>query len=220
MHIIVLASRKGGAGKTTLASHLACEAERAGYGPVAIADADEMQGLAQWWDAREAPSPALIRLAGTPRETADALAAEGFRLLIIDTPPSINPAVAGIVVHADMVVVPVQPSPDDLRAVGSTAELIERSGRPMLFVVNRTKPRVRLTGEAAVALSQFGTVAPIMVADRIDYASAKTNGHTAPELDPDGRAANEMAALWCYIADRMKLPKRASAQPLSAMEAA
>lgn len=205
MRVIVLASRKGGCGKTTLASHLGCEAERAGYGPVALADADEMQGLAQWWDVRKAATPILVRINGSLRETADRLAADGFRILIVDTPPALNPSVAGLVAHADVVLVPVQPSPDDLRAVGSTVELVNRAKRPMVFVVNRTKPRAKLTGEAAIALSQHGTVAPVMVADRTDYAAAKVDGRTAPELDPDGRAAQEMAELWTYVANRLEI---------------
>ena len=205
MRVIVLASRKGGAGKTTLASHLAVEAERAGAGPVAMIDADDMQGLARWWDARKADTPALVRLAGTLAETADGLAGRGFKLLFVDTPPALNPAVASLVTAADLVLVPVQPSPDDLRAIGSTVELVNRAKRPMVFIVNRTKPRARLTGEAAIALSQHGTVAPVMVADRTDYAAAKTDGRTAPELNPAGPAAEEMTALWSYIASRMEV---------------
>lgn len=198
-----MASRKGGAGKTTMAIHLACEAERSRHGPVALADTDDMQGLAQWWDQRKADTPTLVRLNGTARETANALSEKGFRLLIVDTPPALSPAVAGLVAHADLVVVPVQPSPDDLRAIGSTVDLVNREKRPMVFIVNRTKPRVRLTGEAAIALSQHGTVAPVMVADRTDYAAAKIDGRTAPELVPGGPAAKEMGDLWSYIAGRL-----------------
>ena len=54
MRTITLASRKGGAGKTTLTCHLAVEAERQGHGPVGIIDTDEMAGLAKWWDVRVA----------------------------------------------------------------------------------------------------------------------------------------------------------------------
>jgi chromosome partitioning protein len=53
MEIVVLASRKGGAGKTTLAAHLAVAAERSGVGKVVVIDADPMGGLAIWWNARQ-----------------------------------------------------------------------------------------------------------------------------------------------------------------------
>jgi chromosome partitioning protein len=57
MHVIALASRKGGAGKTTLASHLAVQAEATGAGPVALVDTDPQGGLAGWWNARTADTP-------------------------------------------------------------------------------------------------------------------------------------------------------------------
>jgi chromosome partitioning protein len=57
MRILTIASQKGGAGKTTLAAHLAVEAERAGAGPVAIVDTDPQGSLAAWWNSREAPTP-------------------------------------------------------------------------------------------------------------------------------------------------------------------
>jgi chromosome partitioning protein len=73
-----------------------------------------------------------------------------------------------------------------------------------VFIVNRTKPRARLTGEAAIALSQHGTVSPAMLADRTVYAAAAIDGRTAPEVEPTGAAAAEVAALWTYIADRLE----------------
>ena len=60
MHVLVLASQKGGAGKTTLSRHLAVEAERAGEGPVILIDADPQGGLASWWNRRAAESADLL----------------------------------------------------------------------------------------------------------------------------------------------------------------
>jgi chromosome partitioning protein len=204
MRVITFASRKGGAGKTTLATALAVEAWRSGAGPVGIVDCDPMQGMAQWWDARRhADEPILARPEPDIGAALKALKTNGVKLVLIDTPPAIDGAVAGIVAQSDLVIVPVRASPDDLRAIGSTVELVERAGKPLVFVVNAVKPRVRLTLEAVVALSQHGTVAPVQVADRTDYAAAKVDGHTAPETDPGGRAANEIAALWTYIEKRL-----------------
>jgi chromosome partitioning protein len=203
MRTIVLASRKGGAGKTTLTCHLAVEAERQGHGPVGIIDTDDMAGLAKWWDAREAASPILARAEPDLGAGLAALQARGCNLALIDTPPAISAAVAAAIAAGDLVVIPVQPSPDDLRAVGVTVEAAEAAGKPLLFVINRVKPRARLTADAAVALSQHGAVAPAFIFDRVDYAAAKINGQTAPELEPDGRAAAEVAALWDFIANRI-----------------
>jgi chromosome partitioning protein len=205
-----LASRKGGAGKTTLACHLAVEADRAGYGPVAIIDLDPMAGLSGWWDARKADSPALVRVETSLADALAALREGGFNTVIVDTPPSIGAEVSEAIEEADLVLVPCQASPDDLRAVGRTVEAIGRAGKPMIFVINRVKPRIRLTAEAAVALSQHGTLAPTFVHDRTDYAAAKSDGLTAQELEPTGKAAAEMLDLWSYIVARAGV-RRASA---------
>lgn len=204
MRTIVLASRKGGAGKTTLSCHLAVEAERAGYGPVAVIDTDEMAGLSKWWDARKASTPILTRAEPTLSAALDLLRDHGFKLVIVDTPPALNPAVAETIELADLVVIPVQPSPDDLRAVPVTVDMANDARKPLVFVINRVKPRVRLTGEAAIALSQHGVVAPVFVWDRTNYAAAKVDGLTAPEIEPDGQAAEEMRGLWEYLAARLE----------------
>src|SRR4051794_39515401 len=60
MQTIVVASQKGGAGKTTTARHLAVEAERQGEGPVALIDVDPQGGLARWWNRREAETPVFV----------------------------------------------------------------------------------------------------------------------------------------------------------------
>ncbi len=207
MFVNILASRKGGAGKTTLACHLAVEAERAGYGPVAVIDLDPMGGLSGWWDARKAESPALVRVETSLADTLAALREGGFATVIVDTPPSIGAEVSEAMEEADLVLVPCQASPDDLRAVGRTVEAVGRAGKPMIFIINRVKPRTRLTAEAAVALSQHGTLAPTLVHDRTDYAAAKSDGLTAQELEPNGKASDEMRELWNYIATRAGLKK-------------
>lgn len=202
MFVNVFASRKGGGGKTTLASHLSVEAERAGFGPVAVIDLDPMGGLSGWWDARKATTPALVQVQSSLAETLDVLRESGVKTVMIDTPPSVGAEVAEAIAVSDLVIVPCKPSPDDLRAVVRTMDAVTRAGKPMVFVINMTKPRTRLTAEAAVALSQHGTVAGTFVADRTDYAAAKADGLTAQELDPDGKAAQEMQDLWKYVVGR------------------
>jgi chromosome partitioning protein len=205
--VIVVASRKGGAGKTTITTCLAVEAERAGAGPVALLDLDTMRGLTAWWEARAADTPVLVATDNGVSAALAAAKAAGATLAFVDTPPAAGAAVAEAAAAADFVLIPVQPSPHDLRAVGATVELARRARRPVIFVINRTKPRVRLTGEAAIALSQHGTVAPVMLADRAIYAGAAIDGRTGPELEPYGAAASEVADLWRYVADRMVEPQ-------------
>jgi VirC1 protein len=115
MQVIALASRKGGAGKTILASHLAVVAEAAGAGPVALVDTDPQGGLAGWWNARTAETPKWIDpVDGLPAAVAGASTA-GYGVLIIDTPPSVAEMIAEVIAVADLVVIPVRPSPNENR---------------------------------------------------------------------------------------------------------
>jgi chromosome partitioning protein len=203
VQVLALASRKGGAGKTTLASHLAVQAQASGAGPVALMDTDPQGGLAGWWNARAASTPEWIEPAGSLSVAIAGCRAAEYRTLLIDTPPSLSETIAEVLALADLIVVPVQPSPNDLRAVGGTVELAAASGKPMVFVINRATARARITTQAAIALSQYGAVAPVVIHARIDFATSMTDGRTAAELDPASKSAGEIAALWDYLQNRL-----------------
>jgi chromosome partitioning protein len=216
MHVLVLASQKGGSGKTTLSGHLAVEAMLAGVGPVALIDTDPQGSLAEWWNARSAPEPhfakvGLLQLSDALHQLDEA----GIRLAVIDTPPAITESISHVIAHADLVVVPTRPSPHDLRAVGATVDLAERHGKTVLFVVNAATPRARITGEAAVALSQHGTVAPVTVHHRVDFAASMIDGRTVGEVAARSSSAKEVRELWTYIQSRLaRLTQDASITPV------
>lgn len=231
MYTLVLASQKGGSGKTTLSGHLAVQAVLAGAGPVAVIDTDPQGSLCHWWNARKSESPHFVR-AGLP-DLEDALASlreSGFKLVVIDTPPAITSSITQVIAHADLVVIPARPSPHDLRAVGATVDLAERHNKPVVFVINAATARARITGEAAVALSQHGTVAPIMLKNRVDFAASMVDGRTVSEVVPNGPSAGEIRDLWAYLQDRLFRirrdvsimpdfkPNHLSVSPLSALD--
>jgi len=200
VYTIVTASQKGGSGKTTLSGHLAVEAERAGAGPVALVDTDPQGSLAMWWNARQVPAPHFVKTGLLDLgQTLAKLAASGFRLTVIDTPPAITSSISQVVAFADLVIVPTRPSPHDLRAVGATVDIAERHGKPLIFVLNEATARARITGESAVALSQHGTVAPVTIHHRVDFAASMIDGRTVQEVVPNSASAREVAELWLYI---------------------
>jgi chromosome partitioning protein len=205
LRVLALASQKGGSGKTTLSGHLAVQAQRSGAGPVVLIDIDPQGSLADWWNEREAEYPAFAQT--TVARLANDLAVlrqQGFKLAVIDTPPAITMAIQSVISVAELIVVPTRPSPHDLRAVGATVDMCERAGKPLVFVVNAATPKAKITSEAAVALSQHGTVAPITLHHRTDFAASMIDGRTVMEVDPESRSAAEIAALWRYIADRLE----------------
>jgi chromosome partitioning protein len=134
----------------------------------------------------------------------ESLRQQGFKLAIIDTPPAITVAIQSVLSVAELVVIPTRPSPHDLRAAGATVDLCERAGKPLIFVVNAATPRARITYEAAVALSQHGTVAPTTLHHRTDYAASMIDGRTVMEVEPGSKSAQEIEELWTYIADRLE----------------
>ncbi|HEY9080868.1 ParA family protein [Magnetovibrio sp.] len=204
MHVIAVVSQKGGSGKTTLTGHLSVQAERSGHGPVAVIDTDPQGSLAAWWNEREDPAPVFVQT--TLHELREHLAnmrQAGVRTVVIDTPPAITGAIHEVIRIADYVVVPTKPSPHDLRAVGATVKLVESCAKPMVFVLNDASPRAKITFEAAIALSQHGTVAPVTIHHRTLFASSMIDGRTAMELEPNGQSATEILGLWEYINARL-----------------
>ena len=200
MRTIVIASPKGGTGKSTLTGHLAVEAVRQGSGPVAIVDTDPQGSLASWWNAREAPTPlfAAVDIAQLPSRL-DALREHGIELVVIDTPPAFTQTTHRTLAVADLVVVPVRPSPHDLRAIGTVIEAVEQQDKAFVFVVNAAIPRTHIAVDAVRALAQHGKVAPVTLHNRIDFATSMVDGRTAGELNGKSRSACEVTELWKYV---------------------
>ena len=213
MKVIAFASQKGGSGKTTLAGHVAVQAELAGNGPVALIDIDPQGSLSDWWNERAEETPVFAKT--TPDRLAEDLNAMremGVELVVIDTPPAITATIENVINEADLVVIPTRPSPHDLRAAGATVELCERGEKSIVFAINGATPRARITTEAVIALSQHGAVAPSILHQRVDFASSMIDGRTVMELPGRSRSPQEVEALWAFL--REALGKQQSAQRL------
>lgn len=204
MRVIVLASQKGGSGKTTLTGHLSIAAERDGKHSAVLIDTDPQGSLAAWWNVRTAETPAFAAATiAELKSTLEGLEAAGYDLAFIDTPPAIARAIKAVIARADLVLIPTRPSPHDLRAVGNTVALVQEQGKPFAFVVTQAKPNTRLTVQAMAALSAHGIVAPAVIHDRIDYAASMIDGRSVQETDPKGRSAAEVAELWEFVKERV-----------------
>ena len=200
MQTIVINSQKGGSGKTTVCAHLAVEAERAGDGPVFLIDTDPQGTLSTWHEHRaaEAPQRAEVPLENLANGLA-ALEARKAKYCFIDTAPTRTDENVALFRMADLVLVPIRPSPSDLWAAAATVGLLKQAGIPFLFILTQAKANASITAQAAAALSHYGPVAETFIADRVPYAAGMTDGRTALELLPKGPAALETAALWKNI---------------------
>ncbi len=204
--VIVVASQKGGSGKTTIAAHLAVQANMAGQGPVVLLDTDPQGSLSAWWRARNDETLALAT--ARPDDLAAGFAGLRSRpaaIAIIDTPPALTAAIEQVIAIADLVLVPARPSPHDLRAIGATIDMTRKTGKPFLFVVNGAAPRANITAECVAALSEHGQVAPVILFQRTDYAASMIDGRTVMETVTPGRSAQEIAELWKYVHARISI---------------
>ncbi len=204
MRIVAVASQKGGVGKTTLAGHIAVQAERDGAGPVALVDTDPQGSLAEWWNDRKAVTPVFAQTSILQlNDDIDRMRELGIALLIIDTPPAITSTIGKVIETADLVVIPTRPSPHDLRSGGQTGSLVAEMEKPVVFVVNNASSRANITVEAVIALSQFGTLAPAIIHQRTDFASSMIDGRTVMEIPRKSPSSEEIAKLWAYLDDRL-----------------
>lgn len=201
LKILTVANRKGGAGKSTCAAHLAVEAARRNYKTLLI-DLDPQKTLEAWWNKREEENPFMADVdSQSLREKLISVEAKGFDLCIIDTPgdTSIN-AKLGIEV-ANLVIIPSKPTAPDLSSIGRTIHLVNEIEKPFVFVVTQTIPRASIGMKAVSILAGFGPVAPATIGNRIAYVNAMGAGTSA--ADEDASAAKEIADIWSYIEPRL-----------------
>lgn len=210
--VITVAQQKGGAGKTTLAAHLAVAWAQLGL-KVATVDIDPQGSLSQWYEARSAAcggSPGFnhSRITGWRTQAEVDKLAKQNDLVVVDSPPHAETEARIAVRVAKMVIVPVQPSPMDLWAVKPTLDLARQEKVPLLLVLNRMPVRGKIIDIMVEKISEFLApplvdLAETRIGNRISYADALLAGRAVTETARGTRAAEEMAALAGEIRTRL-----------------
>lgn len=206
MKTIAIISQKGGAGKTTLALHLAVAAELDGN-RAAVIDLDPQASAASWGDSRSEDNPAVVSAqAARLTNVLEAAQEAGAKLAVIDTAPHSESAALSAARAADLVLIPCRPAILDLRAISNTVDLVKLAGANACIVLNAVPPRGTLADEAAEAVSGYGVnLLPIRVGQRAAFIHALTAGQTAQEYEPQGKAAAESQNLYLSIRKYVKL---------------
>ena len=198
MPTIAIISQKGGAGKTTLALHLAAVAQEAGAVSLVI-DTDPQATASQWAAWRGDRAPEVID-SPPPRLAAKVEAArgQGAEMIVIDTPPHADSAARAAVELADLVLIPCRPSAFDLSAIQTTAKLVQLLRKPAFVVFTAGSPNApRVYEEAGELVDSYGTPpCPVVLPDRAAYRHASAQGATVTETEPAGKAASEVRELY------------------------
>ena len=201
--VITVAQQKGGAGKTTLAANLA--ALLAETRQVALLDIDPQRSLTHWHALRSArpATPATIGFADVSGwrlgNELDRIRSR-YDVVIVDSPPQIETDARVAVRGADLVLVPVQPSPPDLWAAAGTLKLAADEKRKVRLVLNRVPASGRLRSgvEADIARHGYPALAATL-GNRTDFAAAFAQGLGVTEAAPRSTAAQELRALLAEI---------------------
>jgi chromosome partitioning protein len=215
MPTIAIISQKGGAGKTTLALHLAAAAHDAGRVALVI-DTDPQATASQWAAWRQDAPPEVID-SPPPRLAAkiEQARGQGAEFIVIDTPPHADSAARAAVEIADLVLIPCRPSAFDLSAIQTTAKLVQLLRKPAFVVFTAGSPNApRMYQEASDLVEGFGTTAcPLFIPDRAAFRHASAEGRTVMEFEPEGKAADDIRRIYKWTCLQVDMSAGASKKP-------
>lgn len=214
VYIISVSQQKGGAGKTTLSAHLAVGLSGDGR-KVGLIDADPQGSLTCWYRNREQKHPEKIgnfTFAQVPgwRVTSE-LSKMRFThdIIIIDNASGLDMDTRATMRNADLVVVPVQPSPVDSWATEAVIDIAKKEGYNTLLVLNRVTARSRM---ALIFQHSLPFLTDAIIGNRVIYASALEEGLTAQETSSHSAAAREVEMLVREVTKRMNRAKKTAAK--------
>jgi len=197
MYVLALVCQKGGAGKTTMAIHLAVEGHRRGFRTLLI-DIDTQASAAKIMDRRgDDPPDVATEAAGRLDRAIKAAEVDGYDLVVVDTAPQADRAAAQAAQVAHLVIAPIQPSIVDLDAVDATVDVCKLAGAPVIFVLNRVPTQGQEVAGTEDAIRKRGMqVSSIRWGERKAFKYPFMRGLVAQEVEPDSKAALEVSALF------------------------
>ena len=219
MNTIVLATQKGGCGKSTLAVSLAVAAMQEGRS-VRLIETDP-QGTLWNWQQRRACSVLDVDVISDAAQLERRLwifSRHDVAVTIIDTASGISALTNAAIRRADLCLIPVRPSILDIEAVAPTLGTARTNGRPFAFVLNQAPNRGRRGGDAAAELSDEmapdlgDIVAQPYISLRVQHQDAFCKGQSVTEYAPAGKSADEIRMLWQWVANKLDRRVRVGAK--------
>jgi chromosome partitioning protein len=208
LFIIAMLGQKGGGGKTTTGTGLAVEAARAGLATLII-DLDPQANAANWKDRRATDNPAVVAApVSRLRPTLEAARQHGAEFVVIDTPAKSDSAALDAARVANLVLIPVWPQIYHMETLPALKDLLRVAGDiPAYVVLNALHPQATRQADDAKAMIAdiYGLpVCPVHLCDRAIYADTPALGQSAQEVEPHGKAAEELARLYAFVTQHLK----------------
>jgi chromosome partitioning protein len=206
MKTIAIISQKGGAGKTTIAIHLAVAAELYGF-KTAVFDLDPQASASSWSDKRKENTPVVVSAqAARLSNLLEQAYSQSADIVIIDSAPNADAASLAAVRVADLILIPCRPAAFDLNAIGTTLSLAAIANKPAYVLLNAVPPHGRVGEEAKTALKNgdVNVVDPILHY-LVAFSHAVNDGRTAQEYDPKSKAADEINTLFYWILKKINI---------------
>ena len=212
--IIAFLNQKGGVGKTTLSTSFASALTQAKH-KVLLIDADPQRGVLTWAEHREAQP--LFPVIGLPSDKLHRemnAHAANYDHIVIDAPPQVSSIAKSIILAADLILIPVQPSPHDIWSAGKVVKLIEDAGTfkdniKTSFIVNRKIVNTALGRDVFAALENYPfPVLQTAIGQRVAFAESAAVGASVLETEPNGAASCEILSLLKEVLELMNYGKK------------
>ncbi len=211
---LAVISRKGGAGKTTLAVNLTLAAHLAGWKTM-LADIDPQRSASDALRSRGEPGPSIAEInAGKLFQTRSNAMHDAYDVMLIDTPAAPDSDVAIAVNSADLCVLVCRPTFLDIASVARSAEMVRRLGKAGLIVLNQAPPKrgglEPVSVQKAIEALRFCglPIAPVGMRARTIYQQAIARGRSVGEWDAASPAAQEIDRLWTHVSALLALDGR------------
>jgi chromosome partitioning protein len=203
--IITFTNQKGGVGKTTLSVHVAAELARRGR-RVKLIDLDPQHSALDWSEARDAGDiKPLFEIEEFPKPTIHKHIASkmaDFDVAVLDAPPQVTDLARSAMLAADLVIIPIQPSPYDVWAARETVSLLReaivfKEKLKYVFAINRQIVNTAIGRDVRTALGEYEDVPTLenAVCQRVAFADSAASGQVVQETAPDSSASQEIAEL-------------------------